>query len=76
MKKGNRIFVLFTATALLMQTIFPIAAPTHCIEIANISGSPRTSAVLNCRFEKRFIETVAEPETKAPRTPIKGEIST
>ena len=40
----------------------------------NTVGSPRTVAVLNCKLLNKLLETVAEPDTNAPSTPINGDI--
>ena len=63
------------ATALLMQTMLPMAAPTHCMETISTAGRFRVVAVSNCRLANRVMETVAEPETKEPRTPMKGAMT-
>ena len=63
-----------TATMLFTQIIFPTALPTNC-SVRTSSGEILSKvAVSNWKEEKRMLETVLEPETNTPKTPMKGAI--
>ena len=57
----------------LTQTMLPMAPPITCIATINIAGSPRRTAAANCSVENNVFDTVAEPEIKAPITPMSGD---
>ena len=63
-----------TATTLLIQIILPSAPPVICkariVEVDRLS----ISAVWYWRGPNSVLETVQEPETKAPKMPMTGDI--
>ena len=65
--------VAHAETTLLTQTMLPMAPPITCIATINIAGSPRRIAAANCSVENNVFDTVAEPEIKAPITPMSGD---
>ena len=65
--------VAHAETILLTQTMLPMAPPITCIATINIAGSPRRIAAANCSVENNVFYTVAEPEIKAPITPMSGD---
>ena len=63
-----------TATTLLMQIIFPRAPPVICKATMVVVDSPSSCAVSYCKGPNRVLDTVQEPETKAPKMPMTGDI--
>ena len=54
---------------LLIHTIFPIAPPTDCKDKIRGMDKPVSRATEYCTAQKVILETVFEPEKKAPTAP-------
>ena len=59
-------------TILFTHTMLPIAPPITCIARISIGARPRRVAAAYCSVENNVQDTVAEPEMKAPITPMIG----
>ncbi len=62
-----------TAMTLLMQIMLPSAPPDSWRATMVEVLRPSISAVSYCRGPNRVLDTVQEPETKAPKMPMTGE---
>ncbi len=52
--------------------MLPTAPPTFCNATTILTGKFESKADSNCNAENKILETVLDPEIKAPNIPIKG----
>ena len=67
--------VAVAATTLLTQIMLPAAPPMFCRATIRTGLMWTSVAVWNCRPANSVLETVLEPDMKAPSTPMKGAMT-